>query len=51
MCFSTIVYCYQEVRYLNELIKDMYDCFYALSELPVQKQEVEEYYHTFSEIK
>ena len=26
----------------NELMKDLYDCFYATPEFPVQKQEIEE---------
>ena len=27
---------------MNKLLKDLYDCFYAPPELPVQKQEIEE---------
>ena len=27
---------------MNKLLKDLYDCFYTLPELPAQKQEVEE---------
>lgn len=34
--------CYQEVQYINKLLKDLYDCFYIPPEHSVQKQEIEE---------
>ena len=36
------MWCYQEVQHMNNLLKNLYDCFYTPPEFSEQKREVEE---------
>ena len=35
---------------MNKLLKDLYDCFYTLSGVSVQKQEIEEWHQALIEV-